>query len=153
MRLTTDVVNGVPGTLDEVEVYSAYQTGLKERLDLPWLADHMLYRHAGNVATSQLVNAYNKVIEEEQGDGLVNQMLEQYFWKDYLVNTRPEAFRQIKCQHQQASESIDDLRLAQNAWAANEQLPPERKSSTTSTQLRQRLLELADALNVPMSKS
>lgn len=149
LRLTTDVVNGVPGTLDEVEVYSAYQTGLKERLDLPWLADHMLYRHAGNVATSQLVNAYNKVIEEEQGDGLVNQMLEQYFWKDYLVNTRPEAFRQINCQHEQASESIDDLRLAQNAWAANEQLPPERKSSTTSTQLRQRLLELADALNVP----
>ncbi|WP_248749887.1 DUF6543 domain-containing protein [Pseudomonas sp. MWU15-20650] len=149
LRLTTDVVDGVPGTLDEVEVYSAYQTGLKARLDLPWLADHMLYRDAGNVAASQLANAYDKVIEEEQGDGLVNQMLEQSFWSEYLLNTHPEAFRQIKCQHEQASESIDDLRLAQNAWAAHEQLPPGQQEPATSAQLRQRLLDLADALNVP----
>ncbi|RFD31552.1 hypothetical protein CER19_06585 [Pseudomonas sp. GL93] len=76
-------------------------------------------------------------------------MLEQYFWSDYLLNTRPEEFRQIKCQHEQASESIDDLRLAQNAWAAHEQLSPEQQKPATSTQLRQRLLNLADALNVP----
>ncbi|KRP46480.1 Leucine rich repeat-containing protein [Pseudomonas libanensis] len=141
LRLTTDIVDGVPGTLDEVEVYSAYQTGLKARLGLPWLADHMLYRETGNVQARQLVSAYNKVIEDEQGDGLVEQMLEQMFWSDYLLEAHPEAYRQIKCQHEQASETIDDLRQAQNAFAVAEKQAQE--------QLRQRLIELADTLNVP----
>ena len=149
LRLTTDVINGVAGTVDEVEVYSAYQTSLKSRLDLPWLADHMLYRGASNVEARQLVDAYDKVIEEEQGDGLVNQMLEQYFWSDYLLNMHPDEYRTIKCQHELASETIDDLRLAQNAWAANEQLSAQRRNSATTAQLRQRLLDLADTLNVP----
>ena len=148
LRLTTDVVDGVQGTLDEVQVYGAYQTGLKARLDLPWLADHMLYRDSGNVQASQLVSAYDKVIEEEQGDGLVEQMLEQYFWSDYLRETHADEYRQIKCQHEQSSENIDDLRLAQNAWAADEQLPPAHKNETVSAQLKQRLLELADRLEV-----
>ncbi|UNM21227.1 hypothetical protein K0P33_07160 [Pseudomonas sp. ArH3a] len=148
LRLTTDVVDGVSGTLDEVEVYSAYQTGLKTQLDLPWLADHMLYRETGNVQTRQLISAYNKVIEEEQGDGLVEQMLEQYFWSDYLRGTHPDEYRQINCQHEQVSENIDDLRLAQNAWAAHEQLPPEQQNPATGAPLKQRLVELADALQV-----
>ena len=148
LRLTTNVVNGVTGTLDEVEVYAAYQTGLKARLDLPWLADHMLYRDCGPLQPRQLVNAYNKVIEDEQGDGLVEQMLKQPFWSDYLLEIHPDKYAKIQCQHQQASEAIDDLRQAQNAWAANEQLPPEQKNPTTSAQLRQRLVDLADALSV-----
>ncbi|OAE14170.1 hypothetical protein AZH11_02325 [Pseudomonas simiae] len=148
LRLNTEIIDGVAGTLDEVEVYSAYQTGLKTRLDLPWLADHMLYRYSGNVESRQLNNAYNKVLEDEQGDGLVEQMLKQYFWSDYLLKTHTDAYRQIKCQHEQASEIIDDLRLAQNAWAADEQLPPEHKNPTTSAQLRQRLVDLAATLNV-----
>ena len=152
LRLTTDVVDGIPGTLDEVEVYGAYQTGLKARLDLPWLADHMLYRAAGNVEAAQLVSAYNKVIEDEQGDGLTDQMLEQYFWSDYLRNFHTEEYAQIKCQHHRVSEAIDALRLAQNAWAAHEQLPPEQKSPSTAAQLRQHLIELADTLNVPQEQ-
>ncbi|WP_421555830.1 dermonecrotic toxin domain-containing protein [Pseudomonas kitaguniensis] len=148
LRLTTDIVNGVSGTLDEVEVYSAYQTGLKARLDLPWLADHMLYRETGNVQARQLVIAYNKVIEDEQGDGLVEQMLEQYFWSDYLRDTHPDEYQKISCQHSQASENIDGLRLAQSAWAADEQLPEEHKNLTTSAQLRKNLTDLADTLNV-----
>ena len=152
LRLTTDVVDGIPGTLDEVEVYGAYQTGLKARLDLPWLADHMLYRAAGNVEAAQLVSAYNTVIEDEQGDGLTDQMLEQYFWSDYLRNFHTEEYAQIKCQHHQVSEAIDALRLAQNAWAAHEQLPPEQKSPSTAAQLRQHLIELADTLNVPQEQ-
>lgn len=145
LRLTTDVVDGVPGTLDEVEVYSAYQTGLKTRLGLPWLADHMLYRETGNVQARQLVSAYNKVIEDEQGDGLVEQMLEQLFWSDYLLEAHPEEYRQIKCLHEQASDTIDDLRLAQNAFAADENQMQDQKNPA----LRQRLIELADVLNVP----
>ncbi|AZE53375.1 Leucine-rich repeat [Pseudomonas synxantha] len=141
LRLTTDIVDGVPGTLDEVEVYSAYQTGLKARLDLPWLADHMLYRETGDVEPRQLVSAYNKVIEDEQGDGLVEQMLKQPFWSDYLLDAHPDEYRQINCQHEQASHTIDDLRQAQNAFAAAEKQAQE--------QLKQRLIELADTLNVP----
>lgn len=148
LRLTTDIVDGVAGTLDEVQVYGAYQTGLKARLDLPWLADHMLYRDSGNLQTRQLSSAYNKVIEDEQGDGLVEQMLEQYFWSDYLLKIHPDEYAEVKCQHQKASETIDDLRLAQDAWAADEQRLPEHKNPATSAQLRQRLLDLADTLNV-----
>jgi hypothetical protein len=148
LRLSTDVIDGEAGTLDEVEVYSAYQTGLKERLDLPWLADHMLYRYSGDVQDSQLSAAYNTVIEDEQGDGLVEQMLKQYFWSEHLAKIHPDQYQRITCQHEQASDTIDDLRLAQNAWAAHEQLPPAQKDLTTGTQLKQRLLELADALNV-----
>lgn len=148
LRLTTDVVNGEPGTLDEVEVYGAYQTGLKARLELPWLADHMLYRVTAEVDAGQLVSAYNKVIEEEQDEGLVDQMLEQYFWSDYLQNYHDDEYAEVTRQQQQASEAIDALRLAQNAWAAHEQLPAEQKNQATGAQLRQRVVELADTLNV-----
>ncbi|MGE1155933.1 dermonecrotic toxin domain-containing protein [Pseudomonas kitaguniensis] len=148
LRLTTDIVGGVSGTLDEVEVYSAYQTGLKARLDLPWLADHMLYRDSGEVEAAQLVSAYNQVIESEQGDGLVDQMLEQYFWSEYLRETHRDEYQKINCQHAQASDTIDDLRLAQNAWATDQQLPAEQREPTASAQLRQRLVELADRLKV-----
>lgn len=57
--------------VDEVQVYLAYQTGLKTRLDLPWLSEHMAYRNTAKVTRDQLDAAYQSVISAAANDGAV----------------------------------------------------------------------------------
>jgi len=83
-RLRSQLVNGVPGPVDEVDIYLAYQTELAERLDLPWLADHMLYRDTANVSTEQIEKAWNTVQAMGENDGLVNRMLLEPYWEQFL---------------------------------------------------------------------
>jgi hypothetical protein len=80
-----------PSRAEEVEIYLAYQTRLARRLELPWQSEDMLYRRTAGVSDESIDSAFDTVIALEQGDGLVNGMLEQPFWEKYLYETYPDA--------------------------------------------------------------
>ncbi|WP_300627630.1 NEL-type E3 ubiquitin ligase domain-containing protein [Pseudomonas sp.] len=150
-HLNTEVVDGIQGEVDEVQVYAAYQTALKERLDLPWLASHMAYRTSGYVWLEQINQAYDSVLALEEGDGLVDQMLQHDFWRNYLMETHPQAFRDNVCLHTDATSGVDDLRYAQKDWARDQQKPADQRDAHVSEQLFQQLTVLADKMGVPHS--
>ncbi|MCP1497740.1 hypothetical protein J2Y86_002447 [Pseudomonas migulae] len=132
-----------PGTPDEVEVYLAYETGLAERLGLPWQSNAMLHRTVADVSAETLDAAFETVMSMEDGDGLVNAMLNQGFWEKYLRETYPNEFKRNSRQYQRKNEQLDELREAQRAWADSTGL-----LFTQRQLIRQRLLDLARQLNV-----
>ncbi|MBC3363977.1 hypothetical protein HU806_12790 [Pseudomonas sp. SWRI154] len=79
----------ITGTIDEVETYLAYQTGLAKRLALPWQSEGMLFGELSGVDEQMLEDAYRTVIELEAGDGRVNQIIGQDFWQAYLRRRYP----------------------------------------------------------------
>lgn len=111
LRLRSEIVDNLPGEVDEVEVYLAYQTALAQRLDLPWIADHMIYRLTANVSEAQIDSAYRQVLELGEGDGLVNRMLLDPHWRGWLEQRYPERHAQhqqrLKTRHGQLFELQD----------------------------------------------
>lgn len=101
-----------PSRAEEVEIYLAYQTSLARRLDLPWQSDSMLYRTVAAVPDEAIDRAYATVLELESGDGLVNGMLEQPFWENYLRETYPE---QWLANDQDFDQQLDALEEQRNA--------------------------------------
>lgn len=141
LHLSTHMIDGRPGLVDEVEVYLAYQSELQARLDLPWISPHMTYRGTANVSERQINTLYNTLLLQERGDGLVDKMLEQPFWEEHLRSSHARAFRASMERDSAVGEKIDDLLFAQKAWAqADAQARPA---------LSAKLLALADELNVP----
>ncbi|MGY4641220.1 NEL-type E3 ubiquitin ligase domain-containing protein [Pseudomonas sp. TE24901] len=141
LRFSTDVIDGVPGTVDEVEVYLAYHTGLKSRLKLPWVPPYMHYRSTADVGPTHLNSAFDTVMRAEAHDGLVEGMLAQPFWDRYLRTTHAGRFQASLARANELIDPLDDLLFAQNQWANADAAERER--------LKPRLLALADALNVP----
>lgn len=134
-------------TPDEVEVYLAYQTGLARRLDLPWQSRSMLHRPVAGVSESMIDHAYGAVLSLEYGDGLVNQMLEQRFWVEYLQATHPRAFEENTELYTVVKAGLlADLRQTQNERAHTRHRTDEYKN-----QLEEKLKELARQLPVPES--
>jgi hypothetical protein len=129
------------GTPDEVQVHLAYETGLGQRLDLPWQSDDMRFRPVAGVTDSTIDQAYDTIISMEQGDGLVNAMIEQPFWKQYLLETHPDEFRKNEVLYEGKSDLLDQLREAQKDWAHSEGLTEEQK-----LQRRDTLKDLAQRL-------
>ena len=79
-----------PSRAEEVEIYLAYQSNLAQRLDLPWQSEDMLFHEIAGVSEQAIDQACETVLAREQGDGLVNGMLEQPFWEKYLRETYPD---------------------------------------------------------------
>ncbi|WP_332880469.1 NEL-type E3 ubiquitin ligase domain-containing protein [Pseudomonas agronomica] len=79
----------ITGTIDEVETYLAYQTGLAKQLALPWQSEGMLFGELSGVDEHMLEDAYRTVLELEMGDGRVNQIIGQDFWQVYLRHRYP----------------------------------------------------------------
>ena len=138
LRLSSQMVEGVPGTVDEVDVHLAYQTSLANRLDLPWLSDHMLYRETARVSPSQIEQAYTTVLELGQGDGLVNQMLLETYWEKLLQETHDSLFQANTDTYAQKFYRLDDLQSLHAQWL-KEQQPHQREQ----------LKALAEELEVP----
>ncbi len=135
-----------PGNPDEVEVYLAYETGLAQRLGLPWQSESMLYRRVAGVSAETLDTAFETVMSMEAGDGLVNDMLEQPFWQKYLRDTYPNEFRRNTRLYEARSDLLEALREVQHAWAnAKGQQIAQRRA------LKQRLLDLARRLDIDES--
>lgn len=129
------------GDPDEVEVHLAYETGLAQRLDLPWQSRRMLYRPVAGVSNSTIEQAFDTIVSMEQGDGLVNAMIEQPFWKNYLQETHPNEFNDNALLFEGKSDLLDNLRKVQKTWANSAGLPEAQKLA-----LRNNLKELAHQL-------
>ncbi|UOB25119.1 hypothetical protein MRY17_05325 [Pseudomonas orientalis] len=145
-RFRSDVRDGVPGEVDEVDVHLAYQTDLAARLDLPWLSNHMLYRATANVSEAQINQAYTQVLALSEGDGLVNQMLLEPYWEQYVRDSHDQAYRDNEQLYSTRFLQLDDLQTAQAQWAQSDSLTPEKKAL-----LRDTLRRLGEALNAPDS--
>jgi hypothetical protein len=133
--------------VDDVQVHLAYQTGLKTRLDLPWLSEHMVYRNTARVTQTHLDDAAIKIAAAEEGDGLVDGMLKQPFWSDYLQDTYLEAFNTRREARNQAGSQLEDLLDLQKQWA-DASVSTERKA-----RLREQLVALADALEIAQDEA
>jgi hypothetical protein len=134
---------GREGTPDEVEVYLAYETGLAQRLGLPWQSESMLHRPLAGVSAKTLDTAFDTVMAMEAGDGLINDMIGQPFWEKYLRDTYPNEFRRNTRLYETQSDLLDELRDAQHAWARSKgQQIAQRRA------LKQRLQDLARRLGV-----
>jgi hypothetical protein len=131
------------GTPDEVEVYLAYETGLAERLGLPWQSQAMLYREVAGVSAETLDIAFDTVISMGEGDGLINDMLTQTFWETYLRNTYPREFQRNARNFELKNDLLEELRDAQRAWSESPGSSIEQRQKS-----KQRLLDLATQLNV-----
>ncbi len=126
------------GDPDEVEVHLAYETGMAKPLELPWQSEDMKFRPTAGVSDQTIDNAIQTVLEAEAGDGLVNQMIEQPFWEQYLCNNWPGEMEANKRLYMDKLDLLEELKSAQAKWAQSAALPP------TQRYLRkQRLSELA----------
>ncbi|WP_448111546.1 NEL-type E3 ubiquitin ligase domain-containing protein [Pseudomonas lini] len=131
------------GNPDEVEVYLAYETGLAQRLGLPWQSESMLFRPIAGVSAKTLDTAFDTVMSMEAGDGLINDMIEQPFWDKYLRDTYPTEFRRNTQMYENKTDLLDQLREARHVWTSA------KGSSGGRTQtLKQRLQNLARQLDV-----
>ncbi|KPU58371.1 hypothetical protein AN403_2734 [Pseudomonas fluorescens] len=130
------------GNPDEVEVYLAYQTGLAERLDLPWQSKGMLFRPVSGVTDAMIDQAYDTVLALGEGDGLVDRMLEQDFWQHHLNERYATEMEANKRRYQSLSDQLDTLRDTQREWV-------ESTSEDQRAALRSRLRELMNDLPVP----
>ena len=81
----------------------------------------------------------------EQGDGLVNGLLEQPFWEDYLKDAYLEAFTTEFNKRDKASGQLTDLLEAHREWSSDP-VTPERQA-----QLRAQLITLANELVIPQT--
>ncbi|MNX89527.1 putative E3 ubiquitin-protein ligase ipaH7.8 [compost metagenome] len=131
------------GDPDEVEVYLAYQTGLAKRLGLPWQSEDMLHRPVSGVTDAMIDGAYDTILSLEQGDGLVNKMLELDFWERFLRETYPSQFEENKQVYLSKSERLDTLLSTQLEWVNSTQLTKIQRMD-----LRNKLIELMNGFSI-----
>ena len=117
LRLTSHVVDGQPGSVDEVGVYLAYQTRLSDRLELPWVSDNMVYRDTANVPKNSINQAYTAVKTLSEGDGLVNQMLLEPYWETFLKERYAQDYQANEDSSDQQFMLLDQLHSEQQAYA------------------------------------
>ncbi|MHA3736448.1 dermonecrotic toxin domain-containing protein [Pseudomonas sp. Eth.TT006] len=130
------------GDPDVVEVYLAYQTGLATRLKLPWQTEGMLYRGVSGVSKMMVDQAYDTVLALEQGDGLVDKMLEQDFWQTWLQERYPVRLQANTQRFHALHEQLETLVETQRKWL-------EATSGEQRDTLREQLRELTHDLPVP----
>lgn len=143
-EIARDDIKARNGDPDEVEVHLAYETGLAKRLDLPWQSEAMKFRPVAGVDDETIAEAYDRIIGQEAGDGLVNQMIEQPFWGQYLRETWPGELLANTRAHQAKADLLIDLQAAQHDWVEAAHLPPQQQYLR-----RHALSELARQLSIP----
>jgi hypothetical protein len=127
---------------DEVEVHLAYETALAGRLDLPWQSEGMVYRPRAGVDADKIDIAYRMIVKREQGDGMINGMIDLYyenFWEEHLRSTHPDEYQTNDIFFAEKPGLLEDLRKAQAQWA---NATPE----TPLKELQRNLEKLADQL-------
>lgn len=144
LRFISDVVDGVPGTVDEVGVHAVYQSLLADSLELPWISKYVVYRATADVTQGKFVNAYRLVQEGERNDGLVNQILEVGFWNDYLNNTYARELQADDALYQERADQLGTLHELQSKWVESNTRLDDRDPTK-----KQMLSELADRLGIP----
>lgn len=125
---------------EEVEVHMAYETGLTKRLELPWQSDAMDYHTIAGVSDTAVNEAYTTIIDAEAGDGLVNQMLEQSFWEQYLRKHYPGELARNTDLYQDKLELLSLTKEWQEAQSHGQE----------PVGLLKQLVKLAEKLSVPL---
>lgn len=144
LRFSSEVIDGVPGTVDEVEVHTGYQARLSSSLELPWVPNYMVYRLTAGVGNAEFTRAYNLIKEGEKGDGLVNQILaEAPFWETYLNKTYPGPLEDNARIFDERVDWLNQLLELQNAWIKSQEQLQNRDPV-----LRASLVEIAAKLKV-----
>ncbi|MGY2440600.1 NEL-type E3 ubiquitin ligase domain-containing protein [Pseudomonas sp. SDO52101_S400] len=128
------------GNPDQVEVHLAYETGLAKRLELPWQSEDMRFRPTAGVTENAVNQAYATILGAEAGDGLVNQMLEQSFWEQYLRKHYPSELARNTDFHQDKLELLSLTKEWQEAQSQGQE----------PVGLLKRLVKLAEKLSVPL---
>lgn len=104
---------------DDLEVHLAFETGLAERLQLPWRSSGMLYEARSGVDQTIINAAYDSIMAREMGDGLIDKVIDldgDSFWERYLRNTYPDRFRVSDDLAVTKLAQLDRLREAQQEW-------------------------------------
>lgn len=130
------------GNPDDVEVYLAYQTGLAQRLGLPWQSEGMLFRPVSGVTEAMIDQAYDTVLSLGEGDGLVDRMLDQDFWQRHLRTRYSLQMDNNVQRYQWLFDQLETLRTTQREWT-------EATSDSQRAELRARLRALMNDLPVP----
>ncbi len=143
LRLTSEVVDGEPGTVDEVGVYLAYQTRLSRQLELPWISDNMVYRHTANVPQSSITHALTAVQTLSEGDGLVDRMLKEPYWEAFLKEHYAQDYAANEENIGQQLTLFGDLDSEQKAFAQAQDLNEEQKAEK-----RQALSSIVEQLQI-----
>ncbi|KRA93708.1 hypothetical protein ASD91_08115 [Pseudomonas sp. Root68] len=91
-----DADGEVTGTIDEVEVHLAYMTELAERLDLPWQARGMQFRKIAKVSKEMIEAAFQRIKALEEGELLIDRIVEQPLWRTWLESTYREELNGLK---------------------------------------------------------
>lgn len=130
---------------DEVEIHLAFEKGLAERLELPWQSEAMLYEERSGVTKDEIETAYRMIVKREQGDGLVNAMIDlssDNFWERHLRKTHPTQYERNDRLFEDRLEWLDELRTAQAQWATF-------TDRTQFNALTRKLEALATRLGIP----
>ncbi|VVN35059.1 dermonecrotic toxin domain-containing protein [Pseudomonas fluorescens] len=130
---------------DEVEVHLAFERGLAQRLELPWQSEEMLYEGRSGVTKNEIETAYRMIMKREQGDGLVNAMIDlssDNFWERHLRKTHPTQYERNDQLFEGKPELLDELREAQSQWA-------NLTDRTRFNALTRKMEELATQLGIP----
>ena len=143
LRLSSEVIDGVPGTVDEVEVHTGYQSRLSSSLELPWVPSYMVYRLTAAVGDKEFTLAFRLIREGEKGDGLINQILDVSFWDTYLTETYASELSADARIFDEHVEWLDELQTLQRNWVESGLLIKDRSATQ-----RALLSESARKLNV-----
>lgn len=154
LRLTSDVINGEPGTVDEVEVHLAYQTRLARRLGLPWVSEHMLYRATAEVSEVSITQAHTAVLALSEGDGLVDQILLEPYWENFLKEHYATDYEANENSIDEQFALLDKLQSEQQALAQSPDLTePQKVEKREQLKLMVEQLQIEDRVvpDEPMS--
>lgn len=143
--IAVDEDGEVTGSIDEVEVYLAFQTGLAEQLELPWQSRGMLFKEMSGVDDTALARAHKSVLALEVGDGLVNQIIEQRFWRTYLKGRHPQAFERNSALYHQKAEALLDRQMAGSISQSDYERGMNELANGRKALARQLTLELMDS--------
>ncbi|QJI30810.1 hypothetical protein HKK55_19560 [Pseudomonas sp. ADAK18] len=143
LRLNSDMVDGEPGTVDEVEVHLAYQTRLARRLGLPWISEHMVYRETAQVPEASITQAHTAVLQLSEGDGLVDQMLLEPYWESFLQEHYASDYEANESSIDDQFSLLDQLHSEQQALVQSPDLTDAQKAEK-----REHLKTLVEQLQV-----
>ena len=122
-----DSLGNVTGTIDEVEVHLAYMTDLAERLDLPWQARGMQFRNIAGVSKKMIEAAFERIVALEEGDLLVERILDQPLWRTWLESANREELNGLKRRLDATTDLQDALQRRAEAVASADKTAVEQE--------------------------
>lgn len=88
------------GNPDAAEVILFYRVELAQPLDLPTQARTMLYAPIAGVTPQQLTAARDTVLAMEGGPAFMHAIMQEKFWRNFLLNTYAQRFAAIEADYQ-----------------------------------------------------